>query len=685
MRPEVSDHLQDTGKIDTTMRVLKYLLPCIAAVQAVCSCSCGDDAIMPVPFSEVTLEGGFWKSRMQTELDVTVPFSVGQSAPAVERFRQCAEYREGKSDVKPFPNRSISSHLYKVMESVAYSLMLRPDKDLEAFMDSTASLISRSQQDDGYLYISHICGNPVPSEMGEKPYSYIVHSHELYNVGHLYETAVAYWQATGKRNLLDIAEKSARHVNRVIFEGDPAYNGGKPIMQAPGHEEIELALCKLYRATGNRLYLDMAKRFLDIRGVTYRPDGEGILAPEYAQQHLPVAQQTRPAGHAVRAMYLYTAMAQVDALTGRNDYEAALDSIWTNLVSTRMHITGGLGAVRWIEGFGDEYDLPNRDAYDETCAAVANVFFNHGMFLRSGDARYLDVAEVSLFNNALAGISLSGDRFFYVNPLEADGKFKFNQGAGGRVPWFGCSCCPPNISRLILQVPGYMYAYGKDRIFVTLYGSSTASVQLKGRNVSLSQVSDYPFDGKVRICVSPERPSVFSLCLRIPTWCSSGEFCPGGLYRYADGAKHAGAVILVNGEPAEYDMDKGFAVVRRKWSEGDILELDLNMPVHRVVCSPKVKDNAGLSAFTRGPLVYCAEEADNGPVGSLSCAGDPGAPDVSAISSGPLEGIPSFAVPGARSEGKGHVSGTDIVLVPYYSWCNRGDDQTMKVWIPDRN
>lgn len=664
---------------------MKKNLLLLAFLPALLSSSRGQqDEITPVPFNEVTLEDGFWKTRMQTELDVTVPFSVGQCAPAVERFRQCAEFREGKSDVKPAPHRFISSDLYKVMEGVAYSLMLRPDKDLEAFMDSTADLIARSQLDDGYLYISHICGNPIPSEMGETPYSYLTHSHELYNVGHLYEAAVAYWQATGKTNLLDIAEKSAQHVNRVIFEGgDPVYNGGKPVLQAPGHQEIELALCKLYRATGNRLYLDMAKRFLDIRGVTYRPDGEGVMDPKYAQQHLPVAEQTEPVGHAVRAVYQYTGMANVDALTGRDDYKMALDSIWTSLVSTRMHITGGLGAVRWIEGFGNEYELPNRDAYDETCAAVANVFFNQGMFLDSGDAKYLDIAEVSLFNNALAGISLSGDRFFYVNPLEADGEFKFNHGVGGRAPWFGCSCCPPNISRLILQVPGYMYAYSQDRVYLTLYGSSRTTVPMRGRDVSLHQESVYPFDGKVRVRVSSDKPVRFSLCLRIPTWSGDEEFCPGGLYPYADDATGSGLPILVNGQRVEYTIDKGFAVIERKWKPGDEVEFDLPMQVRRVGCRPEVKDNIGHSAFTRGPLVYCAEEADNGPVSRYECGSDMSGAKVETVSEGPLSGIPAVSVPGIHRSEDGGIESAEIVMVPYYAWCNRGDGQSMKVWIPN--
>lgn len=637
--------------------------------------------ITPVPFNEVTLTGGFWADRMRTELDVTVPFSVSQCGPAVERFRRCAAYMRGEETELPEPHRFISSDLYKVMEGVAYSLMARRDAKLEAFMDETIGLIGASQQADGYLYISHICHNPSIPDMGDRPYSLLNYSHELYNVGHLYEAAVAYYQATGKRSLLDIAIRNARHVNRVFFEGDPDYNGGKPVMQAPGHEEIELALCKLYRVTGDGLYLEMAKRFLDIRGVTFRPDGEGVLAPSYAQQHLPVAEQMEPVGHAVRAAYLYTAMAQVDALTGRNDYERALRSIWTNLVSTRMHITGGLGAVAGMEGFGAEYELPNKTAYDETCAAVGNVFFNQGMFLSSGKAEYLDVAEVSIFNNALAGISLSGDRFFYVNPLEADNEYRFNHGAGGRVPWFGCACCPPNISRMILQIPGYMYAYDNSRLYLTLYGSSRTSVPMEDSAVGIEQRSGYPFDGRVRVELTPEKAMRFGLCMRIPTWCSQGQFMPGGLYTYQDTTDKE-IEVRVNGRTAEYRMENGFAVIDRKWKKGDVVELNLPMPVRRVRCDGRVEENVGTSAVTRGPLVYCAEEADNGTVQQLQLG--KGQADVRTVSEGVLQGIPRIDLPGSRTGEDMAESDVTVRFIPYYAWCNRGDNQSMRIWIPNR-
>lgn len=465
--------------------------------------------------------------------------------------------------------------------------------------------------------------------MGPRPYSWVVHSHELYNVGHLYEAAVAYYMATGKRSLLDIAIKSADHVNRVFFQGDPGYNDGKPVNQAPGHEEIELALCKMYSTTGNEEYLNMAKKFLDIRGVTYVPSGEGIMSPSYAQQHLPVREQREPAGHAVRAGYLYTAMAMVDALTAKEDYREALDSIWNNLTETRIHITGGLGAVFGIEGFGAPYELPNKNAYNETCAAVANVFFNHAMFLATHDAKYMDLAEVSLYNNALAGM---------------------------------------------------MYSHSGDEIYVMMYGNSDTDIGLKKTDVKIIQETDYPFDGKLRIRINPEQVSRFSMKIRIPTWSRTGEFMPGGLYSYVDGAKELPS-IFVNGRETTYAMDKGFASITREWKTGDIIELDLGMEARQVTCNPAVKENIGRAAIVRGPMVYCAEETDTGcPVQEISISGQ--AKGYHTVNEGILKGITVIGLPvmttGKTSPG---LRQRTVELIPYYAWDNRGDGKSMAVWL----
>jgi len=661
------------------------LLVCCSLLFHSCTSEKHDYPVVPLPFNKVTLTDDFWQPRMLTEREVTVPFSLDNSQTAIDRLDQCGAFLRGETSEPPKSHRYISSDLYKCMEGAAYSLMNYPDKALEERLDKIIDIIEGAMEDDGYLYVSHSCGNPKPSNMGEKPYSYVVHSHEVYNMGHMYEGAVAYYQATGKDKWLKLAEKNAQHINRVFFEGgDPKYNNGNPVMQAPGHEEIELALCKMYRTTGNELYLEMAKKFLDIRGLTYIPEGTRVMSPSYAQQHAPVREQREPAGHAVRAGYLYTGMADVDALTGKTDYVEALDAIWNNLVNTRMHITGGLGAGGGIEGFAEEYDLPNRDAYNETCAACANVFWNFRLFLLHQDAKYLDIAELSLFNNALAGINLEGNRFFYENPLECDGIKVFNKNGNERAEWFGTACCPPNISRLILQTPGYMYSYTDDRIYHTLYASSEAEVPLKKGIVKVIQESDYPFDGKVSLTLNPatEKQS-FKVCLRIPTWASDGNFVPGELYSYKN-ELNQDISITVNGEPADYKMEKGFAVVDGKWEKGDRLEMNLPMDVRFIDCHPAVEANIGRHAVTRGPLVYCAEGADNdgGQVQRFFMPENPEEVSVSKINEGIMKGIPKVSIPAKGVSGK-DVQNYTLTMIPYYSWNNRDLGNTMQVWMPD--
>jgi len=640
-----------------------------------------DYPLSPVPFNRVKLADHFWLPRLKTQIRVTVPHALEQTEPAVENLRRCANIIHGRGGEKPFTHRFISSDLYKVMEGAAYLLMIQRDPALEKRMDEIIAVIADAQQDDGYLYVAHECGVANPKNMGERPYCWVVHSHELYNMGHMYEGAVAYYRATGKDAWLKVAEKSARHIYRVFFEGDPRYNDGKPVMQAPGHEEIELALCKLYRVTGTKLYLDMAKRFLDIRGVTYRPDGEGVMAPTYAQQHKPVREQQRAVGHAVRAGYLYAGMADVSALTGDTSYLPALDRIWHNIVDTKMHITGGLGAVRGIEGFGPEYVLPNKDAYNETCAAVANVFFNFRMYLLHQDARYFDVAEVALLNNALAGVSLDGDSFFYVNPLEADGKTAFNHRSAGRAPWFGCACCPSNIARLIPQVPGYMYAHTDHEIYLTLYGGSRTRIELADGAVAIEQRTEYPFDGRVHLTLKPGSAQRFTLKLRIPTWARE-KFVPGELYSYMrEGAPEWW--VKVNGRPVEARLERGFAAIRRVWQPGDRVELHLPMPVRFCRAIDKVEADRGRVAVVRGPLVYCAEEVDNhGPVQRLFVPEipRPGEIQTRVIQSGPLAGVVAVSLPG-RELTEDDSRPTRITLVPYYAWNNRGE-KSMIVWLP---
>lgn len=641
-----------------------------------------DYPLAPMPFDKVKLADRFWLPRLKTQAQSTVPHALKQTRPAVENLRRCGNHLHGRGGEKPFTHRFISSDLYKVMEGAAYLLTIKPDPALEQQLDGIIDVIADAQQDDGYLYVAHICKIANPRVMGETPYSWVVHSHELYNMGHMYEGAIAYYRATGKRKWLEVAEKSARHFNKVFFQGDPNYNGGRPVMQAPGHQELELALCKLYRVTGKRLYLDMARKFLDVRGVTYRPEGEGVMSPSYAQQHKPVVEQTKAVGHAVRAGYLYAAMADVSALTGDTSYSGAAERIWHDVVDTKMHIIGGLGATHGIEGFGPEYVLPNRHTYNETCAAVANVLFNFRMYLLHKDAKYFDVAEVALLNNSLAGMGLAGDSFFYVNVLEADGIRKFNHGSAGRSAWFGCACCPSNLARLIPQVSGYMYAHTDDEIYLTLYGSSRTEIPMPGGKVAIRQTSDYPLDGKVVLQIDPSSQQQFALKLRIPTWARQ-RFVPGRLYTYVDGPGPKWT-LKVNGRNVDSTPVIGFATIERLWKPGDKVELELPMPVRYGTAIDRVQANRDRIALTRGPLVLCAEEADNG--GGkvqrffIPQPADPGKIRTEVIQDGVAKGILRVSVPAMEVTGDSSQA-TTVKLVPYYAWNNRGE-KSMVVWMP---
>jgi hypothetical protein len=648
-----------------------------------------DGQLMPVLFNEVALEDKFWRPRLKIQADTLVPFALDRTRPAVENLGKTAKFLQGDTTDLPFPHRYVASDLYKVMEGAALSLMENPNPELEKRLDGIVDIIAAAQKDDGYLYEAHITGASKDHDhwggggMGDKPYSFVLHSHELYNMGHMYEAAIAYYRATGKDKWLKIAEKNAQHVNRVFFTGDPDYNGGKPVNQAPGHQELELALVKLYHTTGNDLYLEMAKKFLDIRGKTYVPDGEGVNAPTYAQQHMPVAEQEQAVGHAVRAAYMYAAMADVAAITGAEDYTQALDKIWHDITDTKMHITGGLGAVHGIEGFGEEYELPNKEAYNETCAAVGNVLFNHRLFLKHKDAKYMDVAEVALFNNSLAGMNLNGNEFFYVNPLEADGASPFNHGEPGRSPWFNTACCPSNLARMLPQVSGMMYAYTDSEIYLTLYAGSLTRIPLKTGEVSIRQVSEYPFDGKVVVEVHTEKEQMFDLKLRIPTW-TGDQFLPGDLYRFI-GEGRAEVKLTVNGVNVPLLMNKGFATISRSWKPGDQVTLTLPMAVKFNKANELVEADRNRMAITRGPLVYCAEGVDNsGSVQRFFFEEIPASANISVspMEEGLMKNIEKISMPAMVTD-NGEAQEANLILIPYYAWNNRGD-ASMIVWFPDQ-
>ena len=641
-----------------------------------------DYPIIPVPFTDVQFNDSFWQPRIETNRTTTIPLALKKTKPAVI-YLDAARHRnlKLKNAPKVKPHRFHTSDLYKVIEGAAYSLQTCHDAKLEKQLDDIIEIIEGAQTTDGYLYVAHILGIN-DGGMGTGRYDFVLHSHELYNIGHLYEAAAAYYQATGKRKLLDVAIKSANHVNKVFFIGT---EGHPPINQAPGHQEIEIGLVKLYRATGNKLFLDMSKKFLDIRGVTLKFEGSGTLSGSYAQQHKPVIEQTEPVGHCVRAVYMYSAMADIAALTGEQSYINAVDAIWKNMVNKKMSLTGGLGANSRTESFGDNYDLPNLKVYNETCAAIANMFLNHRMFLLHGDAKYFDVFELIMYNGFLAGVNIEGNKFFYTNPLESDGKYVFNHGKKERSEWFGTACCPVNIARTMAQLSGYMYAHDDNNLYVCLYGQSKAKIQLPKTNVEIEQTTEYPWNGKIKINVNPEKKNNFSLKLRIPGW-SQNHPVPGNLYvaRTSSSAiSHAKAwtpTITLNNKKINPEIKNGFAVIDREWKKNDIVELDIPMPVNEIKSHPEIKYNKNKIAFERGPIIYCAEEVDNKVKTQLIYI-----PEKTKLK--PVSKKDAFGKITALT-GKAHafIDGTDkeikFTAIPYFAWQHRGNN-SMCVWLTD--
>ena len=447
-------------------------------------------------------------------------------------------------------------------------------------------------------------------------------------------------------------------------------------MEAPGHEEIELALVKMYQATGKKLYLDMAERFVNIRGK------KRLAKDSYMQQHLPVREQTEAVGHAVRATYLYSAMADIVAVKGDKTLIPALNAVWHDIVDRKMHITGGLGAVPGIEGFGPAYVLPNRDTYNETCSAIGNLLFNYRMILMSGNAKYVDVAEIALYNNILAGVNLKGDKFFYVNPLQANNHKIFNHGYAGRSHWFGTACCPSNLARLIPQLSGMVYSHADNDIYCSFYIGSSTEIALKGGKVKLCQTTEYPYDGKITIDVEPVAKSEkFTLWVRIPSWLND-KFVPGELYYYADG-KQPSYTLIVNGKTVTAKAVNGFVPIERKWRKGDKVELTLPMELRYTKAIDKVEADRNRLCITRGPLVLCAEEMDNehDVVGYILSKGYTAKNNMAKFESGELKGIPYFTVAAsAIAEDDSEVDAT-LTLLPYYAWNNRGDLKSMNVWF----
>lgn len=618
--------------------------------------------IDPVPFTSVKVTDNFWGQRLQASREVTIPlaFSKCEETGRYENFVKAAHPNDTyKVEGFSFDDTDV----YKTIEGASYSLQTYPDKKLQKYIDSVLVIVAGAQEPDGYLYTARTMNPKHPHNWAGKERWVAVEnlSHEFYNLGHMIEGAVAHYQATGKRNFLDIAIKYADCVCREIG------NGPQQKKYVPGHQIAEMALVKLYMVTGDKKYLDQAKFFLDTRGYTSRKDA-------YSQAHKPVVEQDEAVGHAVRAVYMYSGMADVAAITGDSSYIKAIDKIWDNIVSKKIYITGGIGARHAGEAFGNNYELPNQSAYCETCAAIGNVYMNYRLFLLHGDAKYFDVLERTLYNGLISGVSLDGGSFFYPNPLSSNGKYS-------RKPWFGCACCPSNVSRFIPSLPGYVYAVKNDQVYVNLYLSNKAELKVDKKKILLEQETGYPWNGDIRLKITQGNQD-FTMKLRIPGWVR-GNVLPGDLYSYADNQKPA-YQVSVNGQTVESDVNDGYLSIARKWKKGDVVEVHFDMIPRIVKANPKVEADHGRVAVERGPIVYCAEWPDNRfNVHSILLNQHPqfkvtDKPEL-------LYGIRQITTDAQAlsydKAGKLVTKDVELTLIPYYAWAHRGEGD-MEVWLP---
>lgn len=659
---------------------MKKIFLAIWAIGSLCACETIEEKVdytyKEVPFTDVHFTDNFWLPRIETIRNVTVPFAFRkcEETHRIDNFAVAAGIKEGKFN-SPYPFDD--SDVYKIMEGASYLLAVKEDNGLDAYMDSLISLIGAAQEPDGYLYTTRtIGGSSIHPWAGKKRWeNERDNSHELYNVGHMYEAAVAHYQATGKRDFLDIAIKSADLLCNTFGPEE-----GK-LTVAPGHQEVEIGLVKLYRATGDRRYLDLSKFFLDARGKYDKYDRNSkdqFRSGAYWQDHKAVIDQDEAVGHAVRAAYMYSAMTDVAALRNEQTYRVAVDNLWDNVTGKKMYITGGIGSTRHGEAFGKNYELPNSTAYCETCASIANCMWNLRMFMLHGDAKYIDVLERSLYNAVLSGISLDGKEFFYPNVLSCD------ENGAERSEWFNCSCCPSNLSRFIPSIPGYVYATSDAGVYVNLYGANQAGITLgNGKRIDMSQKTSYPWEGNIELTVTPESKQEFSIMLRIPGWVDNRPV-PSDLYTYMN-ADEKKIVIKINGEVQNAPIEKGYAVLARKWEPGDVIQLTLPMEVHKNKANNKVEADINHLSVERGPIVYCAEFADNN----------------GAVLNYVLKSGDEFAVSPAPAlfDGvnllKGHVDRVvadknyeviksvkdSLTLIPYYARSHRGNGE-MTVWFP---
>jgi DUF1680 family protein len=620
-----------------------------------------------VPLSSVKLVPGFWYDRLETARTVTIPhaFHKIEETGKLDNFAVAGGLKKGTFDGIRFDE----SDVYKVVEGAAYTLQNKYDPKLDRYLDSLITLFAAAQEPDGYIYIIRTIWKDSTGLKdwiaGPTRYSFENGSHELYNVGHLYEAAIAHFQATGKRNFLDIAIKNANHLVKTI--------GPKPgqLIVVPGHEETELALVKLYRVTGDKRYLDLARFFVDMRG---RGDKRSLfqdahnLGPTYFQDLKPVVQQTEAAGHAVRAQYLYAGMTDLAAIQHDQPILDAVMKIWNDATTRKQYITGGVGARENGEAFDDPYVLPNDAAYAETCAATANLLWNHRMFLLTGESKYMDVFERVLYNGFLGGVSIEGNKFFYVNPMSSNGKKDFGNGEPARrSPWFGINCCPSNVARFLPSLPGYIYALRNNELFINLFAGSQTEVTMSETPVKIEQQTNYPWDGNIKITVSPKKAIAFPILIRVPGW-ANNQPMPGDLYRYVTQLPPS-VKLTINGQATATTIENGYLKLFRTWKPGDVVALTLDMPVREVVANEKVKADIGKVAIERGPIVYCAEGVDNGGQ-ALNISQSINQKYTPEFRNNLLGGVVVLKSAGAKP----------ATLIPYYAWNNRGATE-MTVWF----
>jgi len=615
-----------------------------------------------VNFSQVDITDQFWKPKIDKVATATLDACIYQTEVATARIRNFQKVARNKGE----KHEGIfydDSDVFKALEAMAYSLKTHPNAEMEKKCDEWIDIIAAAQQPDGYL-------NTWYTLRGLQDKYTDMSMHEDYNAGHMIEAAVAYYNVTGKRKFLDVCIRWADQFDALFGPGKRHW--------VTGHEELELALVKLYRVTSNEKYLKLADWLLSERGHGF---AKGYTWTDwkdtaYAQDVLPVKEQTEITGHAVRAMYLYTGAADVAAQTGDMAYMKAMRKVWEDVVYRNMYITGGIGSAGSNEGFTVDYDLPNEQAYCETCASVGMVFWNQRMNALTGDAAYIDVLERSLYNGAMDGLSLSGDRFFYGNPLASKGQHS-------RREWFGTACCPANIARLVASLGNYIYAKTDLALYVNLFVGSQTSVALKSGKVGIRTETNYPWEGSVKLYVNPEKKSTFKIYIRIPGWVS-GVMSPGSLYR-GNGGKEASLFFTVNGKSLPFKKENGYAVIERKWMKGDVVEFSFPMNVQKVTARPELKQDNNRVALQRGPVVYCIEGADNDgkawnviiPEGTKFETED------YKVLNEPVKAI-TASVPVVSIKGDGTSLATEmkkITAIPYYTWANRGRNE-MQVWLP---